>query len=342
MLLSVIIVNYNVKYFLEQCIHSVLRSSIASDIEIIVVDNLSTDGSLEYLIPRFPNVKFIANDANLGFSKANNIGIKQAQGKYILLLNPDTVVGEHVLENCCRFMDENQQAGAIGVKMIDGSGVFLPESKRGFPTPWVAFCKIVRLNKLFPKSRLFGRYHVRFLDENKINEVDVLVGAFMLLRKTALDKSGLLDETFFMYGEDIDLSYRIKTAGYKNFYLPERILHYKGESAHANDARYIYLFYEAMYIFYHKHFRFYSFFYSVFVKFGIILSGSISLFRKYIAKIFRPIKMKIDNRKTHTFDVDKISYEKMLEEMDKNVDKNINYLIHNPSTGMTISASINK
>ena len=339
MRLSVIIVNYNVKYFLEQCLHSVLQSSIAPEMEVVVLDNLSTDGSLEYLVPRFPSVKFVANEANLGFSKANNIGIAQAQGEYVLLLNPDTVVGEQTLENCCRFMDENPAAGALGAKMIDASGAFLPESKRGFPTPWVALCKMTGLNKLFPKSRLFGRYHLRYLDANQANEVDVLAGAFMLLRKAALDKVGLLDESFFMYGEDIDLSYRIKTAGYKNFYLPERVLHYKGESAHANDARYVYLFYEAMYIFYRKHFPRYSVLYSVFVKIGIVFSGLLSLFRKYLAKMFRPVLKKIDRREMQTFDTEKMSYQNMLAEMDGNPNKNIRYLINNLATGMTIGAS---
>jgi len=253
MKLSVIIVNYNVKYFLEQCLRSVLKASKNIETEIFVVDNNSSDNSVEYLTPLFPEVTFIANKDNPGFSKANNQAIELAKGEYILLLNPDTVVGENTFSEVCRFMDEHPDAGALGVKMLDGAGNFLPESKRGFPSPWNSFCKMFGLSRLFPQSPFFSKYHLRYLDENQTHEVDVLAGAFMLLRKSVLDKIGLLDGAFFMYGEDIDLSYRITLGGYKNYYLPIPITHYKGEST-KKDIKYVKIFYQSMIIFFNKHY----------------------------------------------------------------------------------------
>ena len=244
--LSVIIVNYIVKYFLEQCLYSVRAAVTGMDAEVFVVDNNSTDGSVEYLRPKFPEVVFIENKDNPGFAKANNQAIRQCTGEYVLLLNPDTVVGEESLRSLCFQMDEDPEIGAIGVKMLNGHGVFLPESKRAFPSPWVSFCKIFGLSKLFPNSPAFARYSLPYLDKEQTHKVEVLAGAFMLLRHEALDKVGLLDESFFMYGEDIDLSYRIVLGGYKNLYVPERILHYKGESTKHGDLRYIRAFYGAL------------------------------------------------------------------------------------------------
>ena len=209
MKLSIIIVNYNVKYFLEQCLCSVRAAIAGMEAEVLVVDNHSADGSVEYLRPRFPEVTFIENKDNPGFAKANNQAIRISSGEYVLLLNPDTVIGEESVRSLCFFMDEHPEAGGIGVKMLDGHGVFLAESKRSFPSPWVFFCKIFGLSKLFPSSRLFARYSLPYLNKEKQHKVEVLAGAFMLLRRKALDKVGLLDESFFMYGEDIDLSYRI-------------------------------------------------------------------------------------------------------------------------------------
>ncbi|HVA98512.1 MAG TPA: glycosyltransferase family 2 protein, partial [Bacteroidia bacterium] len=230
MKLSIIIVNYNVQHFLEQCLYSVRKAVSGIETEIFVVDNNSVDGSLAMLKEKFSEVIRIENKENTGFSKANNQAIRQATGEYILLLNPDTVVEEDTFQKIIAFMDKHQEAGGLGVKMLDGKGNFLAESKRGLPTPWVAFYKIFGLSKLFPKSKKFGKYHLGFLDNDKTNEVDVLSGAFMFLRKKVLDTIGLLDEAFFMYGEDIDISYRITLAGYKNYYFPEtRIIHYKGE-----------------------------------------------------------------------------------------------------------------
>ncbi len=255
MRLSVIIVNYNVQHFLEQCLHSVRKASKNITAEVFVVDNNSVDGSMAMVKEKFPEVKLIENKKNTGFSYANNQAIKIAGGEYILLLNPDTVVEEDTFEKILSFMDEHPSAGGLGVKMLDGKGKFLPESKRGLPTPAVAFYKMFGLAGMFPKSKTFGRYHLGFLDENETHEVEILAGAFMLLRKSVLDKIGLLDETFFMYGEDIDLSYRIILGGYKNYYFPEtRIIHYKGESTKKSSINYVFVFYRAMAIFAQKHF----------------------------------------------------------------------------------------
>lgn len=254
MKLSVIIVNYNVKFFLEQCLQSVLGAIKNIDAEVFVVDNNSVDGSVAMVKEKFALVNLIENHKNIGFSAANNIAIKKANGKYILLLNPDTVVEEDTFTKSIAYMDAHPETGALGVKMIDGKGKFLPESKRGLPMPWVSFYKIFGISKFFPKSKKFGRYHLSYLPENEPNEVDVLCGAFMMISKKALDAAGLLDETFFMYGEDIDLSYRIQKAGFKIVYFPETtIIHYKGESTKKSSLNYVYLFYRAMQIFAQKH-----------------------------------------------------------------------------------------
>lgn len=255
MKLSIVIVNYNVRFFLQQCLQSVREAVKGMEAEVFVVDNASSDGSVEMVRRLFPEVTLIDNKDNLGFSKANNQAIRKSSGEYILLLNPDTVVEADTFRKTCGFMDAHPDAGGLGVHMIDGRGNFLPESKRGLPTPAVAFYKICGLAALFPKSRTFGKYHLGFLDKEKIHEVDVLSGAFMLMRKSTLDKTGLLDEDYFMYGEDIDLSYRITKAGYKNYYFPDtRIIHYKGESTKKSSVNYVFVFYQAMVIFARKHF----------------------------------------------------------------------------------------
>jgi GT2 family glycosyltransferase len=282
MKLSVVIVNYNVKYYLEQCLMSVFQSTLKNDMEVFVVDNNSTDGSIDYLRLRFPDVKYICNVENMGFARANNVAIRQSSGEYVLLLNPDTMVAEDTFEKCCEAMDANGRVGGLGVKMINAHGHFLPESKRGLPTPWVSVCKLFGLNKLFPKSHLFGRYYMRYLDDNESHEVEVLAGAFMMLRRSTLDAVGLLDEAFFMYGEDIDLSYRIIKAGFLNLYLPIKILHYKGESAYRYNPYYVKVFYSAMVIFFKKHFVHYSRFFTIAVKFGIVVCGFFVFLRKSI------------------------------------------------------------
>ncbi|MEY2830693.1 MAG: hypothetical protein RIQ33_2551, partial [Bacteroidota bacterium] len=253
--LSIIIVNYNVKYFLEECLQSVRRAIKNIDAEIIVVDNNSIDGSIDWIKQKFEEVNLISNTINVGFSKANNQAIKIAKGEFILLLNPDTVVEEDTFEKCLAFMKSHDDAGALGVKMIDGTGKFLPESKRGFPTPTAAIYKMMGLNKVFKKSKIFNSYHAGHLSENEINSIDVLAGAFMFIRATVFEKTGLLDETYFMYGEDIDLSWCIINAGYKNYYFPDtKIIHYKGESTKKATFNYVKHFYQAMIIFAKKYY----------------------------------------------------------------------------------------
>lgn len=235
--------------------YSVYKSLKQIEAEVFVVDNNSVDGSVALIKQKFPQVKLIVNAVNTGFAVANNQAIKLATGKYILLLNPDTVVQEDTFEKTLMYMESHDDAGGLGIKMLDGKGNFLPESKRGLPTPSVAFYKIFGLSKLFPNSKKFGQYHLTYLDKNKSHEVAVLSGAFMLMRKEALHKVGLLDETFFMYGEDIDLSYRITQGGYKNYYFADSsIIHYKGESTKKSSVNYVIVFYKAMAIFAKKHF----------------------------------------------------------------------------------------
>jgi O-antigen biosynthesis protein len=288
--LSVIIVNYNVRHFLEQCLHSVIKAADGLEVEIFVVDNNSVDNSVEMLNEKFPSVKLIANKENTGFSKANNQALRVAKGEYQLLLNPDTVVEEDTFKKVIAFMDSHPDAGGLGVYMIDGKGKFLPESKRGLPTPMVAFYKIFGLSALFPKSKIFGKYHLGFLDKNKTHEVEILSGAFMLLRKSALDKVGLLDEDFFMYGEDIDLSYRLIKGGYKNYYFPEtRIIHYKGESTKKSSVNYVFVFYNAMIIFAKKHFsQKNASTFSFLINIAIYLRAAIAIFNRFVKRILVP------------------------------------------------------
>ena len=255
MKLSVIIVNYNVRAYLEQCLRTVFKALEGMEGDVFVVDNQSTDGSVEMVREKFPRVKLVANTENVGFSRANNQAIRASRSEYVVLLNPDTVVGEEVFHKVISFLDAHPKAGGLGVKMIDGTGHFLPESKRGLPTPAVAFYKIIGLTRMFPHSRVFGRYHLGHMAENAAARIEILSGACMFLRKKTLDEVGLLDESFFMYGEDIDLSYRITLGGYENWYFPEaRIIHYKGESTKKSSVNYVFVFYNAMAIFAQKHF----------------------------------------------------------------------------------------
>ena len=255
MVLSVIIVNYQVKYFLEQCLFSVEKALQGIEGEIIVVDNFSRDGSVEYLLPKFPTVKFLAQTENLGFARANNLALGQAAGKNILFLNPDTILPEDFFHICLSFMDATPGIGAAGVRMIDGSGRFLKESRRGFPTPWVAFCKLSGLTALFPHSRLLAGYYLGQKPERQTHAAPILSGACMCIPRSVLDRAGAFDEQFFMYAEDIDLSYRIEQKGFTNYYIADTtIIHFKGESTH-KDARHIKLFYGTMLQFRRKHFK---------------------------------------------------------------------------------------
>ena len=291
MKLSIVIVNYNVEHFLEQCLFSVRKAIANIDAEVYVVDNNSVDGSLKMLAEKFPEVKVIANKDNVGFSRANNQAIRLSTGEYVLLLNPDTVVEDDTFTKTIEFMDSHPDAGGLGVKMVDGKGRFLPESKRGLPTPATAFYKMFGLTKLFPHSKRFARYYLGHLDNDEINEVEILAGAFMLMRRETLDKCGLLDETFFMYGEDIDLSYRITLAGYKNYYYPKtRIIHYKGESTKKTSVNYVLVFYKAMEIFVRKHFadkgaKTFSFF----INLAIYFKAFLALLSQFFSKAIQPL-----------------------------------------------------
>ncbi|MGG7034571.1 MAG: glycosyltransferase family 2 protein [Flavobacterium sp.] len=254
MQLSVIILNYNVRYFLEQCVLSVQKALENIDGEIIVVDNNSQDESVQMMKERFPEVKFIENYLNVGFPKGNNVGVAEAKGEYICILNPDTVVAGDTFEKVLAFAQKQNDLGIVGCKLIDGTGNFLPESKRGVPTPWVAFTKIFSLYKVFPKSKVFNQYYAQHLSENQTGKVDILVGAFMVMKRNLYFEIGGFDENCFMYSDDIDLSYLVLKTGKSNYYFHETtVIHYKGEST-VRDQTYMKRFREAMQFFYKKHF----------------------------------------------------------------------------------------
>jgi len=282
--LSVIIVSYNVKYFLEQCLYAVQKAIVGMNAEVVVVDNHSTDGSIAYLQSEFANVQFVANKENLGFGKANNLALKIAKGKYMLFLNPDTIVPEDCFTKCISFFESNKDCGALGIKMIDGTGNFLAESKRSFPSPLTSFYKLAGLASLFPKSKIFNRYALGHLDENSNHEVDVLCGAFMMLPKEVANRTQGFDEAFFMYGEDVDLSYRIQKLGWKNYYFSEStIIHFKGESAGQQSLKHNKMFYEAMVVFVRKHYGgSKATLFSLLLQLAIILRSTIG----FIGKLF--------------------------------------------------------
>ena len=291
MKLSVIIVNYNVKHFLEQCLLSVEKAIEGIKAEVFVVDNVSVDGSVEMVRKKFDWVQLIANQENVGFSRANNQAIRLAKGEYILLLNPDTLVEEDTFKTCIEWMDNHPEGGGLGVKMVDGKGVFLPESKRGIPFPMTSFYKISGIYKLFPKSKKFNHYYLGHLSKEENHEVEILSGAYMFMRKSVLDEVGDLDEDFFMYGEDIDLSWRIIKGGYKNYYLADtRIIHYKGESTKKGSLNYVYVFYQAMVIFANKHFSgSHASGYQTLIRFAIWLRASLSFGKRIFQSLGLPI-----------------------------------------------------
>jgi O-antigen biosynthesis protein len=291
MQLSVIIVNYNVKYFLEHCLVSVEKALRGMEAEVFVVDNASTDGSFDYLASRFKRVHFIANEQNLGFAKANNQALIKATGKYILFLNPDTLVPEDCFVRCFSYMESNPSCGALGIRMIDGAGHFLRESKRSFPSPSAAFYKLSGLSRLFPHSPVFSKYHLGHLPDNKNQVVDVLAGAFMWVRKEVLDKNGSFDETFFMYGEDVDLSYRIQQAGWENhFFADSTIIHFKGESTRKGSLNYVKMFYQAMSVFVRKHYgQTRAGLFNAFIQSAIWLRAGVSAAGRFIRRLGLPL-----------------------------------------------------
>lgn len=277
MKLTVVIVNYNVKYFVEQCLKSLRKALRNIESEVIVVDNHSKDGSVEYLKECFPEVKVISSQHNLGFARANNIAINRSLSEYVLLLNPDTVVGERTIEECVTFMDDHKNAGGVGVMMLKSNGEKALESRRGLPTPMTAFYKMCGLCAKHPKNKKFGKYYMGFLPWDEAAQIEVISGAYCMLRRKAIEQVGLLDEDFFMYGEDIDLSYRLLKGGWENWYLPMPIIHYKGESTQKSSFRYVHVFYEAMLIFFKKHYSAASWWLTIPIKLAIYAKASTAL-----------------------------------------------------------------
>lgn len=285
------------KYFLEQCLSSVSAAMKETDGEVIVVDNASGDRSVAWLKPRFPSVIFLEEKENLGFAKANNKALEIAKGDFILFLNPDTIIPEDAFTKCIQFLEMHPNAGAVGVRMIDGSGNFLAESKRSLPTPSSAFFKLTGLSSLFPSSSIFSKYSLGNLPEKGVYEVDVLSGAFIMIPKKVLTLTGGLDENFFMYGEDIDLSYRIQKKDFHNFYLGDiTIIHFKGESTKKGSFNYVRIFYRAMFLFVQKHYKgFGNWWMKAFLKTGITARAFISVlalpFRKKKKSVAEKIRL---------------------------------------------------
>ena len=282
--ISVVIVNYKVPDYIHQCILSLKKALKDYKYEIFVVDNNSMDESVEFIKKWHPDIYLIENDDNLGFSKANNIAIKKSKGEFILVINPDTLVNENMIVECVEFMNAHMDAGAIGVKMFSAQGKYAPESKRGVPTPFTAFCKLMGLCRLFPKNKILGRYYLGHLDNNKESEIEILSGACMFIRHQVLDKVGLFDEDYFMYGEDIDLSYRILKAGYKNYFIPTPIIHYKGESTQKISYQYVNNFNKSMIVFFKKHFSFYSWMLEIPILIAVYIKAAIGYVKVGICK----------------------------------------------------------
>ena len=291
MQLSIIIVNYNVKHFLEQCLYSLQKACQGISAEVWVVDNASTDDSLAYLKPLFAWVNWVEAGANLGFSRANNLALEHCTGKWVLFLNPDTLVPEDCLQQCLAFAEEHPKLGALGIKMVDGSGRFLPESKRAFPGPLTSFYKLTGLSALFPQSPTLARYHLGHLSPHQNWTVDVLAGAFMWVRRQVLLQVGSFDEQFFMYGEDIDLSYRIQAAGWQNWYFANSaIVHFKGESTKKGSLNYVRMFYQAMHLFVGKHYRGgKAVVFRLFIKLAIMLRALASATSRIVKKWALPL-----------------------------------------------------
>ncbi len=287
--LSVIIVSYNVREYLKNCLLSVRKASTKIKCEIFVVDNNSADDTCSMVQLEYPETIIIRNIENIGFSSANNKAIRLAKGRFILLLNPDTIIAEDTLSKCISFMNNHQDAGAMGVRMVDGEGRFLPESKRALPSIDTALYKISGLSSVFPKSRVINKYYLSHIDSNETSVTEVISGAFMLIKSEVLCKTGLLDENFFMYGEDIDLSKRILEAGYQNYYYPEvQITHYKGKSTSRENYTDIIHFYGAMRIYVRKNYKSSSGFFCCFIISAIYIRESVAILIRFLrkAKIF--------------------------------------------------------
>ena len=299
--ITAIIVSYNVKYFLAQTVLSLFRAATQMQLEVIVVDNDSHDGSIPFLKKIFAEeiqnqrLAIIENTENVGFGQANNQALRIAKGDYVLYVNPDTLIGEDTLQECLAFLRTHVTAGAVGVRMLHGNGRFALESRRGTPTPFTAFCKMFGLARLFPRSRVFGHYYLRYMDDSQSCPIDIVSGAFMMVARNILNQLQGFDERFFMYGEDIDLSYRIKQLGYQNYYLPTRILHYKGESTNKSSRRYVNLFYQAMAIFFRKHYQ-HAFWLWLPVYAGIYVMS----FRAVVMQNWRKLRRRFSGKNTNS------------------------------------------
>lgn len=299
MKLSVIIVSYKVKFYLEQCLLAVKKATADIESEIYVVDNHSNDGSVEFIAERFPDINLISSNHNNGFSRANNIAIRQCSGEYVLLLNPDTIVGERSIKEVLKFMDAHPKAGGVGVKMLNADGSCAKESRRGVPTVATSFYKMTGLCACYPHSQRFAHYYMGHLPWDKPAQIEIISGAFCMLRHSALDKIGLLDEDFFMYGEDVDLSYRLLKGGYENWYVPVEILHYKGESAHKSSFRYVHVFYNAMLIFFRKHYGNKAAIISLPIKAAVVVKATITLLHMKATAVHKSLGFFTRNKDTY-------------------------------------------
>jgi GT2 family glycosyltransferase len=364
MQLSVIILNYNVRYFLEQCVLSVQKALNGIDSEIIVVDNNSSDDSCAMMKQRFPKVKLIENPDNFGFPKGNNIGVTLAKGEFICILNPDTVVAEDTFSKILNTKNWKLKTGIIGCKLLDGTGNFLPECKRGVPTPWVAFTKIFGLYKIFPKSSLFNKYYAQHLTQNKSGKVDILVGAFMVIKRDLYLKVGGFDENCFMYSDDIDLSYMVQKIGKENYYFHETsIIHYKGESS-VRDEKYVQRFREAMQFFYKKHFtksiffdsmmQIGSFFFAIFKQkqqknerrdihsYVVFTKNNLKLYLSHSEHILTDFEQfkNIDGVNTEViFDTRSFSFKEIIGFMEKHKAKNVTFKNYIPESEFLIGSN---
>lgn len=364
MQLSVIILNYNVRYFLEQCVLSVEKALVDIDAEIIVIDNNSTDDSCAMMKTKFPHIKLIENSENLGFPKGNNIGVAHAKGEYLCILNPDTIAAEDTFTKILKTENWQLNTGIVGCKLIDGSGVFLPESKRGVPTPWVAFTKIFGLYKVFPKSNRFNQYYAQHLSASETGKVSILVGAFMVLKRELYLQVGGFDENCFMYSDDIDLSYMILKSGKSNYYFHETsVIHYKGEST-VRDGTYMKRFREAMQFFYKKHFK-KSWFFDVMMQVGSFVFSfvkksqqkqEIRVVSEYIVFSRRNFKLNLNQKTTYLadfnqfvnnskqnieiiFDTSTISFSEIITFMQSNTNKNISFKNYIESSNYLIGSN---
>ena len=364
MQLSVIILNYNVRYFLEQCVLSVEKALAGIDGEIIIIDNNSPDDSCAMMKAKFPHIKLIENKENSGFPKGNNIGVAQAKGEYLCILNPDTIVAEDTFTKIMKTENWQLNTGIVGCKLIDGSGAFLPESKRGVPTPWVAFTKIFGLYKLFPNSNWFNQYYAQHLSENESGNVSILVGAFMVLKRDLYLQVGGFDENCFMYSDDIDLSYMILKTGKSNYYFHETsVIHYKGEST-IRDETYMKRFREAMQFFYKKHFK-KSWFFDVMMQVGSFVFSlvkksqqkqEIRIISEYVVFSKRNFEINLDQKTTYLadfnqfvnnpkenieiiFDTTTISFCEIITFMQSNANKNISFKNYIASSNYLIGSN---